>query len=63
MGAFLIGAPVVICAADDFYAYIDGWTGSVIDYVNGYAKVLCTNKDGQLVEFLVPPDQLRDNKQ
>ena len=58
-GAFFIGAPVVICATGEFYQYIDGWKGTVIDYQGGNNKVLCVNPDGRPVEFLVPDGELR----
>lgn len=61
-GVFLIGAPVIICAKDDFYAYIDGWRGVINDFTQGYYKVDCINKDGEPVQFMIPGDELRDFK-
>lgn len=61
-GAFLIGAPVAICAKDDFYSFVDGWNGTIEDVNQGLYKVRCRNDDGQMVQLLVPGDQLRNFK-
>ncbi|KAI3589310.1 hypothetical protein D9X30_4893 [Cupriavidus sp. U2] len=54
----LVGDRVRVRAADDFYAYIDGWTGTVHGYKSGYVEVHCTGDAGQPLEFLVPFEQL-----
>ena len=54
------GDPVVITALDDFYAFVDGWCGRVVDWEAGYAKVVCPRPDGVMVLF-VPPEQLALN--
>lgn len=54
----LVGDRVRVRAADDFYAYIDGWVGSVHAYKSGYVAVHCEGEGGQVLEFLVPADQL-----
>ncbi|MGZ5817888.1 MAG: hypothetical protein ACXWJD_03990 [Burkholderiaceae bacterium] len=54
------GARVRIVAADEFYAYVDGWEG-VIPFPcwkSGYVIVHC-KAEGRTLEFLVPPDQLQ----
>lgn len=62
MGAFFIGAPVVVCASDDFYRFIDGWKGYVSGYQSGLNIIICINPDGQEVEFLIPDKDLRADK-
>lgn len=59
MGAFSIGALIVVCASDDFYRFIDGWKGKVTGYKNGLNVITCINPDGQEVEFYVPDSDLR----
>ena len=56
----LPGAAVTVRAADDFYKFIDGWPGVIMDRpgAGGAVWIVCFNPDEQLVEFLVPPDQL-----
>lgn len=56
-----IGRAVVIQAADDFFAFIDGWTGTLDRFESGYAVVLVPgHEDGQDVikTFYLPPDQV-----
>ncbi len=55
----MMGAAVVVSAADDFYRFIDGWRGTVSGYNAGCVQIDCINPDGQAVQFLVPPDQLK----
>jgi hypothetical protein len=57
-GGIVIGSSVTIAAADDFFAFIDGWEGRVTGFNNGLAEVVCFREDGQKT-FYVPPDQLR----
>jgi hypothetical protein len=52
-----LGLRVQIQAADDFYAYIDGWTGVFAGFQSGYPVVICARDDGTKT-FLVPADQL-----
>jgi hypothetical protein len=55
----LPGTAVTVRAADDFYAFIDGWHGVISERQDtAQVRIECTNKDGQAVEFLVPPEQL-----
>lgn len=55
---FRTGNRVLIAARDDFYSYIDGWTGYVSGFASGCVWVECMREDGTK-SFLVPPDQLR----
>lgn len=52
-----LGDRVVICAADDFFAYVDGWRGTVTGWNNGLAEVQCARPDG-VKTLYVPPGQL-----
>lgn len=52
------GDSVVITAADDFFAFVDGWRGRVSGFNNGLVVVECQN-EGMVKTFFVPPDQLR----
>jgi hypothetical protein len=55
-----VGLPVTIVAKDDFYAYVDGWSGSVAGWKSGYVVVHVIDiEDATKKEFLVPPDELR----
>lgn len=54
---FLAGDKVQIVAADDFYAYCDGWRGVVTGMNNGYTEVTCQRPDGPKVLY-VPEGQL-----
>jgi hypothetical protein len=57
------GSAVTVNAADDFYQFIDGWRGVIV--ARGQASLVCVecvNPDGQLVEFLIPPEQLQEVK-
>jgi len=56
--AFRLGKHVLIVAKDDFYGFIDGWTGFVSGKQSGCVWVECVREDGTK-SFLVPPDQLR----
>ncbi len=55
----MLGAAVTVIADDDFYRFIDGWHGTVSGYSAGCVQIDCINPDGQAVQFLVPPDQLK----
>lgn len=59
---FLIGSPVTVAAADEFYAFIDGWNGKVIGFDRGLVTVECIGEELQKLEFQVPPEQLRHNR-
>lgn len=47
----------MICAADDFYAYVDSWRGTVTGFNNGAVEVTCQRPDGVKVLY-VPAGQL-----
>lgn len=55
-----VGRRVVICAADEFYAYVDGWVGTLAGFRSGFAVVHVPSEevDTGVKEFLVPPEQL-----
>lgn len=58
-GQFRAGDKVTVCAADDFFAYVDGWTGRLDGYsIEGYAIVKFQRPDGTKTLF-VPDAQLR----
>lgn len=54
----VIGSAVTIAAIDDYYAFIDGWRGTITNTLNGLFVVVCEREDGPKT-FLIPPDQLR----
>lgn len=62
MGDLFIGSPIVICAAGDFYAFVDGWRGRVIGFQGGLVTVLVKNPDGQEVTIFIPKDELKEDK-
>ena len=47
----------MICAADDFFAYVDGWRGTVTGFNNGTVEVQCARPDG-VKTLYVPAAQL-----
>lgn len=51
------GDRVIITAKDDFFAFVDGWTGRVVGLNNGLVTVECPRVDGTKTLF-VPADQL-----
>lgn len=56
-----INRRVVICAADDFYAYVDGWRGTFVGFhESGHAIVHVPNEAVACgyATYLIPPDQL-----
>lgn len=55
-----IGREVRVKAADDFYAFIDGRTGTVQSFESGHAMIRCQSEEFDDVDlfFVVPPDQL-----
>lgn len=55
-----VGRQVVICAADEFYAYVDGWIGQLAGFRSGLAIVHVPSEEVDIgfKEFLVPPDQI-----
>jgi hypothetical protein len=57
------GKKVIVAAADDFYAFIDGWHGKIRFpcWRAGYVIVVCDRSDG-LKEFLIPVEQLMEDK-
>lgn len=52
-----IGDQVRIVAKDDFYAYINGWEGTIQGLKDGHLEVVCQRDDGEKT-FFVPGDQL-----
>lgn len=60
MGAlFLAGQPVRIRAKDDFFAFVDGWAGTVAGWNSGLVHVECVRDDNPArLHFFVPADQL-----
>lgn len=54
------GAAVTVRAADDYYKFVDGWRGAVMDRPGaaGAVWIVALNPENQPVELLVPPDQL-----
>lgn len=57
-----LGRLATVRAADEYYAFIDGWTGRIADMENGlYWLELEGAENGTVVKkrFLVPPDQLK----
>ncbi|AVO42737.1 hypothetical protein [Simplicispira suum] len=55
--AFDAGDWVVIHAKDDFFAFVDGWRGTVQGTNEGLYEVACMRPDGMKTLF-VPADQL-----
>lgn len=57
-----IGRRVVICAADEFYAYVDGWIGTFRGFhpTCGAPIVHVPSEEAECgyVELLVPQEQL-----
>ena len=60
----LAGTRVTIRAADEFFAFVDGWSGTVVARCptmggseSGVAEVACIRPDG-IKTFYVPWDQL-----
>lgn len=51
------GDRVIVCAADDFFGFIDGWVGTVTGFTSGVAIVKCLRPDGEKT-FFIPPAQL-----
>lgn len=51
------GDKVIICAADDEYAFVDGWRGRVTGFQSGCVEVQCMRSDG-LKTLYVPEGQL-----
>ncbi|MYM96248.1 hypothetical protein [Duganella vulcania] len=60
------GLAVIVRAADEFYAYIDGWKATLADLSSqaGGVWIACPSPStpaqqiGPELHFLVPPDQL-----
>lgn len=55
-----VGYTVTIRAADDFYQFVDGWSGILNRFKNGFGvvHVLDETVEQGYKEFLVPADQL-----
>lgn len=51
-----IGDRVRVVAADEFYAYCDGWEGTVQGLNNGAVEVHCEREDGNKVLFVKPAE-------
>jgi hypothetical protein len=58
MNGFQIGDKVIICAADDFYAYVYGLRMRVTGFNSGAVEVTGANRDGQELTLFVPSGQL-----
>ena len=52
-----IGDKVQIVAADDFFAFCDGWHGTIQGLKNGLFQVECERQDG-IKTLFVPGKQL-----
>lgn len=57
MAAVNLGDKVLIIAKDDFYAFVDGWRGTVTGFNGGAVEVVCYRADGAKTLY-VPQDQL-----
>lgn len=55
---FKPGDHVMVCAKDDFFAFVDGWRGNVTGTNSGLVVVECQREDGTKTLF-VPADELR----
>lgn len=56
-----IGRPAIVRAADHFYAFVDGWEGSITGVANGLATLEVEQEEGgEVVKkvFIIPADQL-----
>jgi len=51
---FTPGDRVVIAATDDFYAFVDGWRGTVAGFNGGAVEVRCMRPDGEKTLFVRP---------
>ena len=51
------GQAVIITAKDEFFAFVDGWRGTITGLNNGLIVVECARIDGVKTLF-VPADQL-----
>lgn len=51
------GRAVIVTAKDEFFAFVDGWTGRIAGLNNGLVVVECARVDG-LKTLFVPADQL-----
>lgn len=51
---FWVGDKVQIVAADDFYAFCDGWRGVVSGMNNGLVEVKCQRPDGEKTLYVRP---------
>ncbi len=54
------GRAVIIRAADSFYAFVDGWRGTLAEIVGSMGRVEVPNKhvESGKLEFFVPLEQL-----
>lgn len=57
LSSFAPGDKVMICAADDFYGFVDGWRGVVTGENMGKLEVTCMREDGQKTIY-VPAAQV-----
>lgn len=53
-----VGMSVQVAAADEFFAFVDGWIGVFSGFTGGYPTIHCKRDDGIKI-FYVPADQLR----
>ncbi len=54
LSSFTPGDKVIICAADDFYAFVDGWRGVVTGENMGLIEVKCVRADGEKTLYIKP---------
>lgn len=60
ISSFVPGDRVIICAADDFFAFVDGWRGVVTGENMGNLEITCQRPDGPKILY-VPPAQVSLN--
>lgn len=51
------GDNVIVCARDEFFAFVDGWHGVVTGWNGGAVEVTCSRPDG-FKTLYVPENQL-----
>lgn len=56
-----IGRPAIVRAADHFFAFIDGWKGTIEGFASGLVLLAVSQtEEGEEIKkiFYLPPDQL-----
>lgn len=51
------GDAVLVTAKDEYFAFVDGWRGTVVGLNNGLVVVECARVDG-IKTLFVPADEL-----